>query len=300
MKNRLLLTGGVVALVTALAGAASAKDKHRCKDEVCCCTHLAKSGGWKVLESQNFRVHFVGDAEVAESIVPLCENSCHRVRQQWLAAKVQAEWSPKCDVYLYRSGREFEKYAQAPAEVWGFADLAVGDGKVWSRKLHMRVDDLERLKNVLVHELTHVVMAEKFTDRPIPRWADEGIAVCCEPEERRRAFVEPLAEEASKKRLLTLRDLTRMQHVPQDPRQGELFYGESGALIEFLMSEQKLKEPQVLALIDDCDRRGWNNAVSRHLPKTTAKQFETSWNTWLIARNNPASSDTLDPVLLSE
>jgi hypothetical protein len=39
----------------------------------------------------------------------------------------------------------------------------------------------------LPHEITHVVLADRFNTKPMPRWADEGMAVLTEPVEKKQA-----------------------------------------------------------------------------------------------------------------
>jgi hypothetical protein len=236
-----------------------------------------------VLESKRFRIHFVGDSKKVEPLVPVCERCCHRLQERWLP-RVSADWTPKCDVYLYPTGREFERLTHVTADAWGFTDLAVGDGRVWERKLHVRTDDKDRLERVLVHELTHVVLADRFTTRPIPRWADEGIAVLSEPPERQQTQLIWLAEEAGQRRHYSLRDLTGQRFVPQDQRQGELFYAQSGALVDFLLTEQELSEVSLLKFVEDCERRGWDAAVSKWFAPTTPAGIEAAWRAWLKTR----------------
>src|SRR5262249_46303940 len=52
------------------------------------------------------------------------------------------------------------------------------------------------LADVVPHEVTHCVLAECFR-APVPRWADEGIALLSESEEERARY-QKLAQEAGK------------------------------------------------------------------------------------------------------
>jgi hypothetical protein len=228
----------------------------------------------------------VGNPRRAEPLVALCEKTGHTLRKRWLNDAAQKDWSPKCDIYLYPSGKEFERLTHTPADGWGFADLAVGEGRVWVRRLHLRSDDAEKCTAVLTHELTHVVLAERFTQKPIPRWADEGMAVLSEPAERQRDQLGWLVEEAGQRRLFGLRDLTRQQDVPRDRRQCDLFYAQSGALVDYLLTEHGLSEARLMAFVEDCDSRGWDATVKKWFPETTTARFESSWKDWLASRHN--------------
>jgi len=253
-----------------------------CDEKVCTCFRESRVNGWQMAESERFRIHYVGKSIKAAELVTVCERTCQDLRELWLGATEVARWTPKCDVYLYPSGSEFERRTRVPAAAWGFADLAVGDGRVWSRALHMRNDDSKRQARVLVHEMTHVVLAEHFVNEPIPRWADEGIAVLSEPPERRESLMELLADEAAKRRLMPIKDLTRLSEIPRDPRQSEIFYAQSGALVDYLVKRKKMSGTEVLKLVEDSRKRGWDTALKKQYPKLTATAFETGWRDWVL------------------
>ena len=251
---------------------------------VCCCFKEVRHSGWKALESNRFRIHYAGSQESAAPLVTFCEQTCEALRNRWIADRRET-WSCKCDIFLYPTPRQFEKGARAPAEMWGVADLEIGQGRVWKRRLHMRADDPSKLTPVLTHEMTHVILAEHFCRKPIPRWADEGIAVYSEPPERQQRMLSFLKDEASQKRLLPLKQVTTMRDGPQNERESELFYGQSGAVIEYLVTHHNLSETQVLSFVGLCGEAGWDKAIAKTLPNVTATKFETEWREWLTTRD---------------
>jgi hypothetical protein len=244
-----------------------------------------KSHGWKALESNRFRIHYSGSVDSVIPLVAFCEETCESLRNRWIADRRDA-WTCKCDIFLYPTPRHFERGARAPAEMWGVADLEIGHGKVWKRRLHMRADDPAKLTPVLTHEMTHVILAEHFCRKPIPRWADEGIAVYSEPPERQQRMLSFLKDEASQKRLLPLRQVTTMRDGPQNERESELFYGQSGAVIEYLVTQHKLTESQVLTFVGLCGDVGWDRAIAKTLPNVTAAKFESDWRQWVATRED--------------
>ena len=220
---------------------------------------------------------------------------------------MKADWTPKCDLFLYPSGAEFQRLTRFPMETWGFADLEIGDGKVWLRRLHVRADDIQRLDKLLVHELTHVVLADHFAKHQIPRWADEGIAVLSEPVARRNELRRWLNQEAAQGRVFSLKDLASQRHVPRDKRLGDLFYAQSSALVEFLLTERKLPESELLRFVSESESRGLNAAMSRRFPEVTVTELETEWRQWMttsradiqLAEDEPRSvRDVARPALL--
>jgi hypothetical protein len=260
-------------------------DRHVCPkgQGVCCCYKEVKSKGWKALESNRFRIHYSGPQESVVPLVTFCEETCEALRARWIADRRET-WSCKCDIFLYPTPRLFERGARAPADMWGVADLEIGQGRVWKRRLHMRADDPTKLTAVLTHEMTHVILAEHFCRKPIPRWADEGIAVFSEPPERQQKMLSFLKDEAAQKRLLPLKQVTTMKDGPQNDREAELFYGQSGAVIEYLVTRHALTEAQVLTFVGLCGEVGWDRAIAKTLPNITAATFESEWRDWLATR----------------
>ncbi|HVJ66411.1 MAG TPA: hypothetical protein VM510_00430 [Caulifigura sp.] len=276
---------GLLALTFWTASAACADD-HVCPagGPVCCCYKHVKHHGWKALESRRFRIHYSGPDATAVPLVAFCEQTCESLRDRWIADQ-RPTWSCKCDIYVYATAKQFEKGAKAPALMWGVADLEIGEGRVFKRRLHVRGDEPAKIKPVLTHEMTHVVLAEYFCRKPIPRWADEGIAVFSEPPERQQRMVSFLKDEAAMKRLLPLRQITAAGYQgPQNERESELFYGQSGAVIEYLVTKHQLTEAGVLQLVHLSGEQGWEKAIEKTLPGTKAAQFESEWKTWLVNR----------------
>jgi hypothetical protein len=255
------------------------------KGGVCCCYKEVKNNGWKALESNRFRIHYSGSEDTVIPLVTFCEETCEALRNRWIGDKPET-WSCKCDIFLYPTARQFERGAHVPAEMWGVADLEIGQGKVWKRRLHMRADEPKKLTAVLTHEMTHVILAEHFCRKPIPRWADEGIAVYSEPPERQQKMLSFLKDEAAQKRLLPLKQMTAMKDGPQNERESELFYGESGAVIEYLVTHHQLTETQVLSFVGLCGEIGWDKAIARTLPNSTPAKFESEWRSWLATRDD--------------
>jgi hypothetical protein len=90
--------------------------------------------------------------------------------------------------------------------------------------------------NATTHEMTHLVIHQatnnSFTD--LPHWLDEGIAVYNERQDKLVDDFRPVFEQAVKNNeLMSLRTLS--SPFPSDPYQANLAYGESGAVVKFIV-----------------------------------------------------------------
>ncbi|QDU22629.1 RNA polymerase sigma factor [Urbifossiella limnaea] len=85
--------------------------------------------------------------------------------------------------------------------------------KTASMELHGPLDAV--LKSVLPHEVTHVVLATHF-GRPLPRWADEGIAVLAEADAEQFNHEIRARELLNAGRAIRLDTLFRMTDYPRD------------------------------------------------------------------------------------
>jgi hypothetical protein len=268
--------------VLSLQHAAAAEQATRhCQAEVCCCSKSYTLGGWQVIESGNFRVFHIGQANVANKLVVDCEQQRWTLQKRWLNTARQLAWTPKCDVYCYPSGKEYSRLTKYPAESWGHVDLEIGEGRVWRRRLNLRTDLDGRFTTVAAHELTHVVLADAFCTKQIPRWADEGIAVQSEPSGRREVLRRKLSESLAQGRRFSLQELTSAASYPNDPVLTELFYAQSVAWIEFLTVKKKISGAQLLKIVAGIPERGLHSTLREHLNGISVSEIESDWKDWL-------------------
>lgn len=90
--------------------------------------------------------------------------------------------------------------------------------------------------NAMTHEMTHLVI-HQATENPfgdLPRWLDEGIAVYNENQDELDDDFRPIFERAVQNdELMTLRSLS--SPFPADPLEANLAYGQSGAMVKFMI-----------------------------------------------------------------
>ena len=191
-------------------------------------------GRWRMLESANFRV-FHANPELAEQVVRVAEQVRQDGVKRWSGKAPIAPWNPRCEIYLFPNAPQYAQMTGQPLDSPGFSTMGMNDGQITARRVSVRTDHAGMLAAVLPHEITHVILADLFTQEQIPRWADEGLAVLMEPahEQKRRAndLVEPLG-----KNLLFPID-TLMQMDYPDEQYWNLYYAQSVSLTRFLVEQ---------------------------------------------------------------
>lgn len=85
--------------------------------------------------------------------------------------------------------------------------------------------------------MSHVVLADAAVGHRLPRWADEGIAMLADPEDKREGHRRDLISALDCGAALRLPALLTMDGYPT-PQQTAIFYGQSLSLIEFLIERQ--------------------------------------------------------------
>jgi hypothetical protein len=187
---------------------------------------------WHVRETANFSVYHA-DAALAERVGKAAEGVRAQQAKRWGSSGTRVSWSPRCEIYLYPTSRQFAQMTGQPESSPGFSTMGMSGSRVTARRVNLRADHPQMLDAILPHEVTHVVLADLFTQQQIPRWADEGMAVLAEPlaEQLNRAadLTGPLREG----RVFKLSDLMAIDY-PSAEAWG-LYYAQSVSLTQFLV-----------------------------------------------------------------
>jgi hypothetical protein len=104
-----------------------------------------------------------------------------------------------------------------------------------TRRVDLRADHPDGYLGALAHELTHVVVAERFVERQIPRWADEGMAVLADTQGKQDLHHADLRLARTNRTTFRLVELMQLENYPDATRQAT-FYGQSASLVRFLVA----------------------------------------------------------------
>jgi hypothetical protein len=240
-------------------------------------------GNWRIWESPNFRILHADDA-LAERAAKVAEAAREEQTRRWAGSSPAGPWTPRCDLYLYPTPEVYHQATGQPADSPGFSTMGLNAGRVVGRRINLRADHPALLTAVLPHEVTHVVLADLFADQPIPKWADEGMAVLSEPlaEQQRRAtdLTRPLASG----RLFRVADLMGMEYP--DGQHWPLFYAQSVSLTRFLV--ERGTPAQFIRFVQASQRNGLEAELKRTYQIDGFADLQKRW--LAFARSAPTAA----------
>jgi hypothetical protein len=203
---------------------------------------------WRVVNTASFRVLYLGDENLgaARAVASAAEATRTAQFQTWLPDEAPPRWAPRCDIYLYPSNRLMVQMSGGEPKAGSAAARAsrLLRGRMLQRKMNLAADDPELLENTLPHEVSHVIVAELMGDRPLPLWANEGLAMLAETQRTRVIYAAIVRAHHRRGRLYPLKTLTAMVSYPDEKR---LFYGQSLSLVRFLLTRGD--RAQLLAML---------------------------------------------------
>jgi hypothetical protein len=246
---------------------------------------------WQVLETANFRIYHCDDARLALAAGQAAETVRKAQAKRWASPAAQKPWTPHCEIYLYPSGKAFASETKQPEESPGFSTMESNGSRVVARRVNLRADHPQVVAAILPHEVTHVVLADIFTNQQIPRWADEGLAVLAEPKTEQQIRAAELQEPLEAGRLFDLGKLVAMDYP--DPKDWSLYYAQSVSLTRFLV-EQGPPE-QFIQFVQSCQRDGIDNALRDTYRITGLGDLQSRWALYAREQVGPVRSASRAP-----
>ena len=215
-------------------------------------------GRWQVFDSVNFRIYHA-DPALAAKVAKAAETARKDLTKRWATKTPRAGWQPSCEIYLYPTAKQYAQMTGQPEDSPGFSTMGMNAGRIISRRVNLRADHPTLVQAVLPHEITHVILADFFTEQQIPRWADEGLAVLSEPADEQRRRAADLATPLAENRLFAVDALMSMDYP--DERYWNLYYAQSVSLARFLVEQGT--PAQAIQFLQDAQREGYEPVLRR-------------------------------------
>jgi hypothetical protein len=187
--------------------------------------------GWTVTESPNFQVWSRLPRPEALAVNQQCEVLRTQLRRCWAPQLDESPWRPPCIVVIHAADAPYRQAigAREDASV-ACTTVTVDHGEIVFRRIDLRGDVTGWNINALPHELTHVVVSDVVTDRPLPQWLHEGIAMTSESSGLQQQRLNLLRSAAREQRLPPIEDLFA-PHRRASRANTDLHYAASFALV---------------------------------------------------------------------
>lgn len=244
---------------------------------------LSRSGRWLVQETANFHIYCLPSLPEAQRLPVTCESLRRQLQETWFGM-ASGDWSPKCDIVVFPTVSEYSRTLGPGSEQSsGCTSLSIEHERVVMRRIDLRgdADDWERA--ALPHELTHVIVADRFTKRQIPRWADEGMAILAEPVAKQTRRSAEMQRALAGKRLLTAKELLAISQYPPGNRR-DSFLGQSASLVAFLL-EQGSPET-FLEFVERSATHDFDRALADVYGIASCNRFEVAWQAQMYSRGD--------------
>jgi hypothetical protein len=230
---------------------------------------------WQVRQTANFTIHHANPA-LAEQAAKAAETVRAQQAKRWGSTATRATWLPHCEIYLYPTPGSFARMTGQPETSPGFSTIEIHAGRITARRVNLRADHPQLLNAILPHEVTHVVLADLFTDKQIPRWADEGMAVLAEPVTEQISRTSELTGPLKDGRVFKLSELMAIDYPSAEA--WSLYYAQSVSLTQFLV-EQGTHE-QFVSFVRGAQREGIEGSLQSVYNIAGFAELENRWQTF--------------------
>ena len=250
-----------------------------------------QQGNWQTFVTPSFRI-FHNDEALARKAASRAEAARRAAGKLWTGTEPTAPWSPKCDLYLYPTAELFAAQTLQPAESPGFSTAGLEGGRVTARMVKLRADYPKMLDAVLPHEVTHIVLADLFPMKQIPRWADEGMSVLSEPATEQALRVRDLAGPIRTDILFRL-DVLMAADYPSGAHWA-LYYAQSVSLTRYLVGQGTPQ--QFVKFVRGSQEQGIEVALRAVYRIESIAELERRWKSHARDALNAATASTDAPV----
>jgi hypothetical protein len=230
---------------------------------------------WLHREGTNFVVHFLaGDEQLAEKVADAVERVRMELYRNWFAVPSPADWTSKCQVFMHSSVSTYALATENRASSSGYSVTHSTRGRIVSQRIDLLKDGSDLLHDVLPHELAHVLLSNYFVRRPLPLWAEEGLAVLAETPEIRNAHLRNLDMYARRGALFTTQEIMNMRDYPGGDQRG-VFYAQSVSLVDYFISRRGT--PQFMQFLSLATRQGSEPVLQRMYGVASVQQLHQDW-----------------------
>jgi hypothetical protein len=224
-----------------------------------------------LIETPSFRIRHSGNRDLAEVVAKAAEKLRKEIFERW-SGPVAGPWDLKCEIVVHADGEAYGRSTGRPAGETGTALVRLTNGRASERRIDLRADDAAIASNALPRELTHIVLADLFPDKPPPKWAEQGMAVLAGSSEEANRYTHTLRRCARDGEWFGLAQLMDLKEFPGEKITG--YFCESVSLTEYLIRLRG--ERNFTIFLRDCQRYGTAQSLKRQY-EIDPQALEVAW-----------------------
>jgi hypothetical protein len=241
--------------------------------------------GWLVQETSSFRVVCRTHAAYADRLPQACEALRRQLQTTWFGESTD-EWSPHCEIVVHPKVAGYVKQLGPGSEQSsGCATIDIEKGHVVRRRIDLRADADDWMISALPHEMTHVILADKFATKQIPRWADEGMAILSEPQARQAVRRSAMQRATVRAPRYAAGELLALREYPTGDRR-DAFYGQSASLVAYLIERES--PAKFIEFLQLGQERGFESALTEIYQIRSLADLDARWRPQLLDRGQSA------------
>lgn len=253
---------------------------------------LSKKPSTVRISSENFDVVSFASGPKPAKILLLCEKLREELARVWGGNEIASTWQPRCEIVVHDSQASYLAVVGPDGgQTTGCSLIQLDKGKVVTRRIDLIVDSSDEL-SALPHELTHVVLADRFHGRQPPHWLDEGIAMLADTPHKQSLHERDCHEANHSGKALPISEILHLQQF-SSADQMPAFYGQSLSLVRML-SERKTPDSLVPFALDALDH-GFESSLKTHYALDGIHELQREWKKHVFA---DAAREKKSPIVV--
>ncbi len=232
------------------------------------------SSKWFDIES------FHGGPSAADILV-LSEKLRAELCRVWGESLSLPVWEPRCKIRVHPTRTSYlQKVGSNGGQTSGSSLIQLNAGKIVCREIDLLLNEYGEL-TALPHELTHIVLADKFRGRQPPHWIDEGIAMLADTVAKQNLHSRDCHEAIVKGSALTVHQIVTLDNF-SSPAQMPAFYGQSLSLVRMLA--ERASPEKIVEFANDSLDLGFETALKHHYSLDGVDDLEKSWKNYVYRK----------------
>lgn len=256
--------------------------------------NLAYSAAAHSASSANFEVRSYRNGPAATDILNRCESLRSECRRVWLALKDDSAWQPRCSIVLHPTRASYlQAVGRGGSQTSGSSLVRFEGERVVVRRVDLLVDR-DGATTALAHELTHVVLADRFGARRPPLWLDEGIATFADAAGKQRLHDRDCRHALENGSAMRLTELLRVEQITSAD-QVPAFYGQSLSLVRFLA--ERAEPANIVDFAVTANEVGHDRALKKVYGIDGVADLEHQWKEVAVTRKQVPPDTRVAPAV---